>query len=48
MIYGRDNVELELAVAACLEYTGIDLDLLYTRTVELLECRNDTSFLAGT
>lgn len=48
MVYGRDNVELQLSVAAGLEYAGIDLDLLYTGTVELLEGSDDTGLLAGT
>lgn len=47
MVDGCDDVELKLAVAAGLEDTGVDLDLLNARTVELAEGCNDASLLAG-
>jgi hypothetical protein len=34
MVVGRDDVELELAVARCLEDSTVDLDLLYTWAVK--------------
>jgi len=47
VVDGGDNVEFELAIAAGLEDTGIDLDLFDTRTVELAEGGDDACFLAG-
>lgn len=37
MVYRRDDIEFELPVAACLEDSGIDLDLLHARTIELFK-----------
>lgn len=46
MVYGCDNVEFELAVCGRLENTSVDLDLFDTRTVQLLESRNNAGLLA--
>lgn len=45
MVYGGYNVELEFAIRGCLEDTGINLDLLDTRPIKLLERCNDARFL---
>lgn len=47
MVYGGDNVELQLAVRSRLEDTRIDLDLFDSRAVELFERRNDAGLLSG-
>jgi len=46
MEVGGYDVEFELPVAGRLEDTSIDLDLLYTRSVQCSQCRGDTSLLA--
>lgn len=35
VVYRRNDVEFEFAVGGCLEYTGVNLDLLDSRSVEL-------------
>lgn len=47
MVDGGDDVELELAITAGLKDAGVDLDLLYSGSVQLLESCYDTSFLAS-
>ena len=46
MAVGRDNVELELAVTRCLEDSAVDLDFLYTSTVERAKGCRDSCLLA--
>ena len=46
MVYGCDDVELEFAVCGGLEDACIDLDLLNTGPVELLERCNNACLLA--
>lgn len=48
MVYGGHNVEFEFAITAGLKHSRVNLDLLDTRSVELLECCNNACFLAGT
>jgi hypothetical protein len=48
MIDGRDNVELEFAITAGLKDPGVDLDLLYAGSVELLQCGYNACLLAST
>lgn len=46
MVYGRDDVELELAVCGGLENACIDLNLLDTGSIELFERCDDACLLA--
>lgn len=47
VVDGCDDVELEFAVAACLEDSSVDLDLLHSRSIELFQRCYDSSFLSG-
>ena len=46
MVVGRHDVELEFAVARCLEDSTVDLYLFHTRTVECAESSCDSCFFA--
>lgn len=48
VVDGGDNIEFELSVAARLENSGIDLDLLYTGSVKLLQRGDDSGLLSST
>lgn len=43
----RDDIKFELAVACCLEYSVVDLDLLDARAVEFFKGSNRAGFLAS-
>lgn len=47
VVNGSDDVKLELAVGRGLEHSSIDLDLLDTRTVKLLQSSYDTGLLSS-
>jgi len=47
MVVGRDDVELELAVARCLKDSAVDLNFLYTSAVEFAKSCCDSRLLAG-
>jgi len=47
VVNGGYDVEFEFAIRSCLKDTRIDLDLLDTGTVELLEGCNDARLLAS-
>ena len=48
MVYTRHDIELQLAVRSRLKNTGIYLDLLHSRAIELLQSSNYACFLACT
>jgi hypothetical protein len=45
VVYGGDDIEFEFAIRGCLEHARIDLDLLDTGAVELLERCDDACLL---
>lgn len=47
MVDGGDDVEFKLAVRAGLEYSGVDFDLLDTRTKELAQSRYNSRLFAS-
>lgn len=47
VVYRGHDIEFEFAVAAGLKNPRIDLDLFYTGAVELFQCSDDASLLAG-
>jgi hypothetical protein len=48
MVQRSDNVEFKFSIASSLEDTGIDLDLLNARAVELFQSCNNSCLFAST